>query len=205
MHTNLTHSAGRSATRRQRARTAAILAVAAVTALVAVRPVVAASPLRLFPVGDFVSGTLSTTSNRGGPLYREVELAPGQTAVRTITIRNVGSLAGRYTLHGSTCGSTRLARALQLVVTTGDTVVYEGTLDRLDAVTVGTLGARGRPTARTFAFHVSLAEAGLTARPSVGRPSRRPRLPRARDSRPRRARIPRQAHLCRQPRSLRQP
>ncbi|HMC69422.1 MAG TPA: hypothetical protein VKJ07_09730, partial [Mycobacteriales bacterium] len=80
---------------------------------------------------------------------------------------NTGTLAGAYTLTGSSSGSAPLAAQLHLTLykdVDGGTAIYDGSLGSLSA-SLGTFAASGG--AHTFYFHVSLPTTGSDAGDNV--------------------------------------
>jgi hypothetical protein len=91
-------------------------------------------------------------------------MAIGDDASGSVTITNSGSLAGEYSLSGSAGGD--LAPALDLVIYKGNdgqagSKIYDGALDGLSSVDLGTFAADG--DSHTFYFHVSLPSTGSDA------------------------------------------
>jgi hypothetical protein len=112
----------------------------------------------------FAAGTLEMSRSGSGAVFSSDRMAIGGTAAGSVTITNTGSLAGEYVLSGSASGL--LAPALDLVIykdTDGSAgaKVYEGDLDDLSSVNLGTFAADGG--AHTFYFHVSFPTTGSNA------------------------------------------
>jgi hypothetical protein len=81
-----------------------------------------------------------------------------------VTISNTGSLAGEYVLSGSASGA--LAPSLDLVIYkdvdgAAGSKIYDGALDDVESVDLGTFAADGG--SHTFYFHVSLPTTGSDA------------------------------------------
>ena len=115
----------------------------------------------------FASGSLSMTRSGSGAIFSASAMKIGDTATGSITITNTGTLAGAYTLQGSSSGSAALATQLHLTVykdTDGGSAIYDGSLGSFSAV-LGTFGANGG--AHTFYFHVSLPTTGSDAGDNV--------------------------------------
>jgi spore coat-associated protein N len=88
----------------------------------------------------------------------------GDTATGSVTITNTGTLAGAYTLSGSSSGSSALSSQLNLKVykdVDGGTALYDGSLGGFSSVALGTFAANG--DAHTFYFHVSFPSTGSDA------------------------------------------
>jgi hypothetical protein len=89
----------------------------------------------------------------------------GDTATGSVTITNTGTLAGAYTLTGSSSGSAALANQLHLTIykdTDGSgTPVYDNSLGGFSSASLGTFAATNG--AHTFYFHVSLPSTGSNA------------------------------------------
>jgi predicted ribosomally synthesized peptide with SipW-like signal peptide len=117
----------------------------------------------------FTTGTLSMSRSGSGAVLAASALKIGQESTGSVTISNTGSLAGIYSLGGSTTGSSALAGALKLVVykeTDNDTTskLYDGALSGLSSVSLGTFAPAGASgDAHTFYFHVSLPSTGSDA------------------------------------------
>jgi spore coat-associated protein N len=111
----------------------------------------------------FASGSLTMTRSGSGAIFSASAMKIGDTATGSITITNTGTLAGAYTLAGSSSGSAALASQLHLTLykdTDGGTPVYDGGLGSFNA-SLGDFAANG--DAHTFYFHVSLPTTGSDA------------------------------------------
>jgi len=112
----------------------------------------------------FASGSLTMTRSGSGAIFSASAMKIGDTATGSVTITNTGSLAGVYTLDGSSSGSAALASQLHLTLykdTDGSgTPVYDGALGSFSA-SLGTFAATNG--AHTFYFHVSLPSTGSDA------------------------------------------
>src|SRR3989475_8435996 len=60
----------------------------------------------------FASGSLSMTRSGSGAIFSASAMKIGDSATGSVTISNTGSLAGAYTLAGSSSGSAALAGQL---------------------------------------------------------------------------------------------
>lgn len=114
----------------------------------------------------FTTGTLSMSRSGSGAVLTASALKPGDEATGSVTINNTGSLAGVYTLAGSTSGSAALAGQLNLVLyknTDNDVAskLYDGALSSFSSVALGTLAATSGTG--TYYFHVSLPTTGSDA------------------------------------------
>jgi spore coat-associated protein N len=113
----------------------------------------------------FTSGALTMTRSGSGAILSASAMKIGDTAAGSVTITNTGTLAGVYTLAGSTTGSSALAGQLQLKIyadaDNAGTPVYSGALSGLSSVSLGTFTANG--DAHTYYFHVSLPTTGSDA------------------------------------------
>ena len=113
----------------------------------------------------FASGTLTMSPSSTSAIFSSVSMKIGDTATGSVTITNTGTLAGAYTLTGSSSGSAALAAQLHLTLykdTDGSgTPVYDGSLGGFTSASLGTFA----PTngAHTFYFHVSLPSTGTNA------------------------------------------
>jgi spore coat-associated protein N len=113
----------------------------------------------------FASGTLTMSPSSTAAIFNSNAMKIGDTANGSITITNTGTLAGIYTLQGSSSGSAALASQLHLTVykdTDGSgTPVYDGSLGSFSSAGLGTFAATNG--AHTFYFHVSLPSTGTDA------------------------------------------
>ena len=111
----------------------------------------------------FASGTLTMSRSGSGAIFSSAAMKIGETATGSVTITNTGSLAGAYTLSGTSSGSAALAGQLHLALykdVDGGTAIYNGPLGTFSA-SLGTFAADGG--AHTFYFHVSLPSTGTDA------------------------------------------
>jgi spore coat-associated protein N len=111
----------------------------------------------------FASGTLTMTRSGSGAIFSSAAMKIGDTATGSVTITNTGTLAGAYTLSGSSSGSAALASQLHLTLykdVDGGTPIYDGSLGTFSA-SLGTFAADGG--SHTFYFHVSLPSTGSDA------------------------------------------
>jgi spore coat-associated protein N len=110
----------------------------------------------------FATGNLAMSRSGSGAIFSLSSMKIGDTSSGSVTITNTGTLAGAYTLSGSTSGSAALAGQLHLTIYKdadgGGTPVYDGTLAGFSSASLGTFAANG--DAHTFYFHVSLPSAG---------------------------------------------
>lgn len=112
----------------------------------------------------FASGSLSMTRSGSGAIFSASAMKIGDTATGSVTITNTGTLAGAYTLSGSSSGSSALTSQLNLKVykdVDGGTAIYDGSLGSFSSASLGTFAASG--DAHTFYFHVSLPTTGTDA------------------------------------------
>lgn len=111
--------------------------------------------------------TLAVSTDRGATaIVSLANLVPGDSLDRTITVRNDGTLAFRYTVAASQTASTLLwtdgTHGLQLTVrTSGGAVLYSGALSGLGVLSRPTiLGPGGSETLRyTFDFPATASNA----------------------------------------------
>ncbi len=111
----------------------------------------------------FASGSLTMTRSGSGAIFNSAAMKIGDTATGSVTITNTGTLAGAYTLTGSSSGNAALANQLHLTLykdVDGGTPIYNGSLGTFSAA-LGTFAAGG--DAHTFYFHVSLPSTGSDA------------------------------------------
>jgi hypothetical protein len=113
----------------------------------------------------FASGALTMTRSGSGAIFSASAMKIGDVVDGSVTITNTGSLAGSYTLSGSSSGSGPLAGQLQLKIykdaDNSGSPVYSGSLAGFSSASLGTFAANG--DAHTFYFHVSLPSAGSDA------------------------------------------
>ena len=112
----------------------------------------------------FASGTLTMNRSGSGAIFSSAAMKIGDTATGSVTITNTGTLAGAYTLTGSSSGSAALASQLHLTLykdVDGGTAIYDGSLGSFSSVSLGTFATSGG--AHTFYFHVSFPTTGSDA------------------------------------------
>ena len=94
-----------------------------------------------FASNAFASGTLSMTRSGSGAIFTASTMKIGDSATGSVTITNSGTLAGVYSLAGSTTGSAPLASQLTLKVykdIDNGTALYDGALNALTSASLGT-------------------------------------------------------------------
>ena len=112
----------------------------------------------------FASGSLTMSRSGSGAIFNASAMKIGDTATGSITITNTGTLAGAYSLAGSTSGNAALSSQLNLKVykdVDGGTAIYDGSLGGFSSVALGTFAANG--DSHTFYFHVSFPTTGTDA------------------------------------------
>jgi hypothetical protein len=113
----------------------------------------------------FTTGVLTMSRSGSGALFSAQGMKIGDTVDGSVTITNTGTLAGAYTLAGSSSGSSALAGQLTLKIykdaDNSGSPVYSGALSGFTSASLGTFAANG--DAHTFYFHVSLPSAGSDA------------------------------------------
>jgi len=114
----------------------------------------------------FSTGTLTMSRSGSGAIFSSSAMKMGDTATGSVTITNTGSLAGVYTLAGSSSGSAVLADQLHVVIykdNDGDSPskIYDGSLSSLGSVALGTFAATNG--AHTYSFHIDLPSTGTDA------------------------------------------
>jgi spore coat-associated protein N len=140
------------------------LAAAAVVAVAAVGGTFAnftATPTSVAS-NAFATGSLLMTRSGSGAIFSASAMKIGDSATGSITISNTGSLAGAYTLTGSSSGDAALAGQLTLKIyadtDNSGSPVYNGTLGGFSSVSLGTFAAS--TGSHTYYFHVTLPTAG---------------------------------------------
>jgi spore coat-associated protein N len=140
------------------------LAAAAVVAVAAVGGTFAnftATPTSVAS-NAFATGSLLMTRSGSGAIFSASAMKIGDSATGSITISNTGSLAGAYTLTGSSSGDAALAGQLTLKIyadtDNSGSPVYNGTLGGFSSVSLGTFTAS--TGSHTYYFHVTLPTAG---------------------------------------------
>ena len=112
----------------------------------------------------FASGSLTMSRSGSGAIFSASAMKIGDTATGSVTITNTGTLAGAYSLAGSTSGNAALSSQLNLKVykdVDGGTAIYDGSLGGFSSVALGTFAASG--DSHTFYFHVSFPTTGTDA------------------------------------------
>jgi hypothetical protein len=115
----------------------------------------------------FASGTLSMTRSGSGAIFSASAMKIGDSVTGSVTITNSGTLAGLYSLDGSTTGSAPLASQLNLKIykdVDGGTALYDGSLGAVSSVSLGTSAAGA---AHTYFFHVTFPTTGTDAGDNV--------------------------------------
>jgi hypothetical protein len=113
----------------------------------------------------FAAGSLSMTRSGSGAIFSASAMKIGDSATGSVTISNTGSLAGTYTLAGSSGGSATLANQLTLKIyadaDNSGSPIYDGTLGGFSSVSLGTFAAS--TGSHTYYFHVTLPTTGADA------------------------------------------
>ncbi len=76
----------------------------------------------------FASGSLTMSRSGSGAIFSASAMKIGDTATGSVTITNTGSLAGAYSLAGSSSGSSALSSQLNLKLykdVDGGTAIYD--------------------------------------------------------------------------------
>lgn len=112
----------------------------------------------------FASGSLTMARTGSGAIFTASAMKIGESVSGSVTITNTGTLAGLYSLDGSTSGSAALASQLNLKVyrdVDGGTALYDGSLGGVSSASLGTFAPGG--DSHTFYFHVSFPTTGTDA------------------------------------------
>jgi spore coat-associated protein N len=112
----------------------------------------------------FASGSLTMSRSGSGAIFNGSALKIGDSVTGSVTITNTGTLAGAYSLAGSSSGSAALTSQLNLKVykdVDGVSALYDGTLGSFSSASLGTFAADGG--SHTFYFHVSFPTTGSDA------------------------------------------
>ena len=113
----------------------------------------------------FATGQLIMNSSSSSAIFSASAMKIGDTATGSITISNVGSLAGAYTLSGSSSGSSTLANQLTLKIyadaDNSGSPIYNGSLGGFSSASLGTFAAT--TGTHTYYFHVTLPSTGSDA------------------------------------------
>jgi spore coat-associated protein N len=111
----------------------------------------------------FASGTLTMTRSGTGAIFTASTMKIGDSVTGSVTITNTGTLAGVYSLAGSTTGSAPFGSQLNLKVykdVDGVGPLYDGPLGAFSSAALGTFTAGA---AHVFYFHVTLPTTGTDA------------------------------------------
>ena len=109
------------------------------------------------PANSFGSATLTMSNDKSGAasLVSLANMVPGDTANRTVTITNTGTVGFTYTAAISATANTLLwtdtTNGIQVAVHRGATLLYTGALKNLALAASGTIAAAGTDTL-TFDF-----------------------------------------------------
>ena len=120
----------------------------------------------------FASGSLSMTRSGSGAIFNAAAMKIGDSATGSVTITNTGTLAGAYTLSGSSSGSSALAAQLNLKVykdVDGGTALYDGSLGGFSSASLGTFAASGDAQHRRAARKRTSAERPWSVRAEPAR------------------------------------
>ena len=113
----------------------------------------------------FTTGTLAMSRTGSGAIFTAGNMKIGDTATGSVTINNTGSLAATYTLDGTITGDATLAHDLGLKiyadVDSSGTPIYDGALDGVSALALGSFAATSGT--HTYYFHISLPTTGSSA------------------------------------------
>ena len=115
----------------------------------------------------FASGQLTMTRTGSGAIFNASAMKIGDSVTGSVTITNAGTLAGVYSLAGSTTGSAPLASQLNLKIykdIDNGTALYDGALN---AITSASLGTSLAGEAHVFYFHVTFPTTGTDAGDNV--------------------------------------
>lgn len=115
----------------------------------------------------FASGTLTMTRSGTGAIFTASTMKIGDSVTGSVTITNTGTLAGVYSLAGSTTGSAPFSSQLNLKVykdVDGVSALYDGPLGAFSSAALGTFTAGA---AHVFYFHVTFPSTGTDAGDNV--------------------------------------
>jgi hypothetical protein len=115
----------------------------------------------------FTSGTLTMSRSGSGAVFNASNMKIGDAAAGTVTITNTGTLAGVYTLAGTSTGSAPLMAQLNLKVYKDvdlGTAIYDGSPGSFSSAALGTFTAGD---AHVFYFHVTFPTTGTDAGDNV--------------------------------------
>ena len=88
----------------------------------------------------FASGSLTMTRTGSGAIFNASAMKIGDSVTGTVTITNSGTLAGAYSLAGSSSGSAALTSQLNLKVykdVDGGSALYDGSLGGFSSASLG--------------------------------------------------------------------
>ncbi len=110
----------------------------------------------------FSSGTLAMSNTPSGMSATITNMVPGDFHDGTVVIENTGDVQGHFYLEAAnvTADTKAIAEYLDVTITDGATVVYDGKLAGLQQEDLG-LWAAG--DSHTYSFHVSFPDAGRSA------------------------------------------
>jgi hypothetical protein len=142
------------------------VAAFAVTAVVTVGGTFANFTATPVSVGSnaFATGSLSMTRSGSGAILNASAMKIGDSVTGSVTITNTGTLAGLYTLSGTTSGDAAIGSQLNLKVykdVDGVSPIYDGSLGGFSSVSLGTFAAS--TGSHVFYFHVTLPTTGTDA------------------------------------------
>ena len=110
----------------------------------------------------FSNGTLAMGNTPSGMSATITNMVPGDFHDGSVTIENTGDVQGHFYLEAAnvTADTKAIAEYLDVTITDGATVVYDGKLAGLQQEDLG-LWAAG--DSHTYSFHVSFPDAGRSA------------------------------------------
>ncbi|WP_310964346.1 TasA family protein [Nocardioides terrisoli] len=103
------------------------------------------------------SGTLHHTNSQNGATLTVSNLKPGDTQSGTLTIKNDGNLDSTLALTPTAASSGFATGAVNLEITNGTTVVYNGDIGAMTTGTAWDLGALPVGQTDTLTYTVSMA------------------------------------------------
>ncbi len=110
------------------------------------------------PGNQFITATLSITNDKAaaGALVTLANMVPGDTATRTVTLTNSGSVGFTYSFSAGQSGNTLLwtdaTNGLQVSATRGATTLYSGALKNMQNVAIAAPVSAGGTDTITYAF-----------------------------------------------------
>lgn len=115
------------------------------------------------------TGSLSMSRSGTGAVFNLTNAVMGASATGSLTITNTGTISGVFSLTGASTGDTATLGAQANVKIYVDTdldatkLIYNGALNAIGTISLGTFGTAAGNKSHTYYFHVSVPSTGTTS------------------------------------------